>query len=284
MTTLRASGREYTWTNGHTYRTIDWGLVNARWMMTMALHELFIMDPECSDHSPLSLYLAQDEDTRPRPFKFLNHVAGHEKFPKIIEEMWSKRRGRCRMADIWRNLKHIKKAMKHLNATEFGAVEERINSCRHQLAMAQEDMRAPGQPMEKIEAEKQIKLQLEKWLNVEESIMRQKSKVQWLKLGDATTTFFHANLKQSYGVLQPVSEEEVVDALKRINDLKAPRCDGFNALFFKKAWPMIGEDIIEVVQEFFQTGVIYKAINCTTVTLIPKIPNPDRITQYRPIS
>ncbi|KAH0716661.1 hypothetical protein KY290_012922 [Solanum tuberosum] len=129
MTTLRASGREYTWTNGHTYNTIDWGLVNARWMMAMALHELFIMDPRCFDHSPMSLYLAQDEDTSLRPFKFLNHVAGHEKFPKTIEEMWSKMRGRCRMADIWRNLKHVKKAMKHLNATEFGGVEKRINSC-----------------------------------------------------------------------------------------------------------------------------------------------------------
>ncbi|KAK4709664.1 hypothetical protein R3W88_004177 [Solanum pinnatisectum] len=100
MTKLRASGREYTWTNGHTYSTINWGLVNARWMMTMALHELFIMDPKCSDHSLLSLYLAQDKDTSRRPFKFLNHVAVHEKFPKTIKEVWSKRRGRCRMANI----------------------------------------------------------------------------------------------------------------------------------------------------------------------------------------
>lgn len=115
MTTLRASGREYTWTNVNTYNTIDCGLVDAWWIMTMALHELFIMDPGCSDHSPLSLYLAQDEDTRPRPFKFLNHVAGHEKCPKTIGEVWTKRRGRCRMANIWRNLKHVKQAMKQCN-------------------------------------------------------------------------------------------------------------------------------------------------------------------------
>lgn len=47
------------------------------------------------------------------------------------------------------------------------------------------------------------------------------------------------NRNQQLLLVKPVSEEEVVDALKGINDLKAPGCDGFNELFFKKAWPMM---------------------------------------------
>lgn len=81
-----------------------------------------------------------------------------------------------------------------------------------------------------------------------------------------------------------MSKKEAVEALKGINNLKALWCDGFNALFFTKAWDIIEEDVIEAVQEFFQTQVMYKAINCTAITLFPKVPNPDMITQSRPIS
>ena len=39
---------------------------------------------------------------------------------------------------------------------------------------------------------------------------------------------------------------------------KAPGSDGFNALFFKKAWNIIGDDIFEEVNEFFTTGNFLK--------------------------
>lgn len=67
-------------------------------------------------------------------------------------------------------------------------------------------------------------------------------------------------------------------ALKDIDDLKALGCDGFNAHFFKKAWAVIGDETTEIVTHFFSTGILYKPINCTTVTRIPKVPNPPECT------
>lgn len=47
---------------------------------------------------------------------------------------------------------------------------------------------------------------------------------------------------------------------------------------------MVQNDVIAVVKHFFQTGNLYLAINVTAVTLIPKIPAPTKVKDYRPIA
>lgn len=51
-----------------------------------------------------------------------------------------------------------------------------------------------------------------------------------------------------------------------------------------KAWPVIGREVTEAILNFFKTNQMCKAINCTLVTLIPKVPNPSTVKQFKPIS
>lgn len=65
---------------------------------------------------------------------------------------------------------------------------------------------------------------------------------------------------------------------------KAPPIDGFNSYFFKRTWNLVGRELVEAVKEFFLYGRLLKQINAATLTIIPKTPNPEGLTDYQPIA
>lgn len=82
----------------------------------------------------------------------------------------------------------------------------------------------------------------------------------------------------------PYTEEEVRIATFQINPSKAPGRDGFSALFFQKFWDKVKAQILREVLHFLNGGDIDKEYTITQIILIPKIKNPTKVTDFRPIS
>jgi len=80
------------------------------------------------------------------------------------------------------------------------------------------------------------------------------------------------------------SDEEIGTALFQIGPLKAPGPDGLPARFFQRNWGLVKEDVIQAVKEFFSTGVMPPGVNDTCIVLIPKVPHPEHLKDFRPIS
>ena len=85
-------------------------------------------------------------------------------------------------------------------------------------------------------------------------------------------------------LIKCVTREKVKNVLFKMKSLKAPGPDGFNVFFYKKAWPIVGEDFMDAVIYFFENGRILREWNDTALTLIPKVANPSRMSDFRPIA
>lgn len=81
-----------------------------------------------------------------------------------------------------------------------------------------------------------------------------------------------------------ISQKEVDEAVLSIDSDSAPGIDGWNGYFFKKVWQLIRYDVHQDVLLFLSSGLLYEAINCTYITLIPKCLYAETIQQCRPIS
>lgn len=154
----------------------------------------------------------------------------------------------------------------------------------------------------------------------QEAISQQKSRVQWLKLGDQNTNYFHRTVNSitlSYfqghlgmadpqlqwspaqlanilckvlppqtqnSLCSPITREKIRRTLHSLNGNKAPGPDHFTAQFFKNLWEITNESIIVAVQQFFSLGSIPRQVNAAILALIPKKPNLSHVSDYRPIS
>ena len=82
----------------------------------------------------------------------------------------------------------------------------------------------------------------------------------------------------------PVSEWEVKSALFAMHPEKTPGPDGMTALFYKKFWDIVKEDLTLILNKFLFEGTVANGLNDTNICLIPKTTKPNEMAQFRPIS
>jgi hypothetical protein len=82
----------------------------------------------------------------------------------------------------------------------------------------------------------------------------------------------------------PFTAEEVGKSLFSMKPNKSPGPDGFTAGFYQKHWSMVKDDMCHAVLAFLNGGDMPEIVNSTVLVLIPKVKNPEELTQFRPIA
>ena len=85
-------------------------------------------------------------------------------------------------------------------------------------------------------------------------------------------------------LLSSFTAEEIKKVVFQMHHSKAPGPDGMSCFFFQKYWHILGDNVTQVVLSFLNSGHLLKKINYAHIVLILKIKNPQRVSDYRPIS
>ncbi|XP_075091713.1 uncharacterized protein LOC142171895 [Nicotiana tabacum] len=169
------------------------------------------------------------------------------------------------MFQIVKNLKLLKKNLRILNTNHFNTIEDEAKEDRMALQQVQQLLQV--NPMDS-------ELQL-----------REKALYQKLRNSSYLAEIGPIlNVEQQVDLLKPFARKDVKEAIFQIDCNKSPGPDGYRSGFFKASWPVIGQDISEVVLDFFQNGKLLRQINSTIIALIPKVDALEYANQFRPIS
>ncbi|KAK9921033.1 hypothetical protein M0R45_029564 [Rubus argutus] len=77
--------------------------------------------------------------------------------------------------------------------------------------------------------------------------------------------------EENLSLLAIPSREEIHATVRAMDSFSAPGPDGFGGCFYTHCWSFIANDVVLVVQSFFQNGYILPHFNSNSLILIPKL-------------
>ena len=78
--------------------------------------------------------------------------------------------------------------------------------------------------------------------------------------------------------------EDVEAALKEMEPLKAPGPNDMPPLFYQSYWSLVGSDVSQSILHYPNIGTLPQSLGHSFITLIPRVKNPEYMSQFRPIS
>ncbi|XP_019248358.1 PREDICTED: uncharacterized protein LOC109227614 [Nicotiana attenuata] len=196
---LKRTGSLFSWSNKRDaqiriHSLIDWAFGNAKWFDNYGHLETVYHNPGCSDHTPIIVSTGRIRQSLPRPFRLLNVLLQNQSFKEVTQTVWQYKIPGYAMYGICKKLKLIELNTKHLHK-EVSNLQKRVEVIRGRIQDTQQMLNSDLYNSNLIQEERALILELEKWSNIHEEVLRQKSRAIWLAKGYSNTRYFHAQMK-----------------------------------------------------------------------------------------
>ncbi|XP_013624410.1 PREDICTED: uncharacterized protein LOC106330501 [Brassica oleracea var. oleracea] len=250
---LPFSGNNMTWAGnrkGHKVQSwLDRGFGNDEFRALYPASRVIYLEMIESDHRPAIIQIRKTTDFGKKSFCFDNRLTEREGFKEVIIDGW-----------------------KSTLPGQYVSVSDRIRKCRHAISQwkkanntnSAKHIKALTALIDEAHSDPLCPLR-----NIQESLGN---------INHVVSDECNAYLSRD------VTAEEVRISVFSIGATRAPGPDGLTASFYQTYWDIVGPAVVEEVQHFFNTGEFYTDLNHTNLCLIPKIPNPITMKDFRPIA
>ncbi|KAL2237307.1 UNVERIFIED_CONTAM: hypothetical protein Sindi_0922400 [Sesamum indicum] len=318
---LPMQGEWYTWHNcsaspRNLWKRLDRMLINDRWMARYPTSFYTTLTPRTSDHSPLVLN-GDNQQQYGGMFRFDNYLTLSPEFISSVQQIWQHRIIGVPMYAVTRKLKALKSVFREQRRKK-GDLSHNVQLAKGFLEVAQLLVSSNRQEELFLQLEHYCRIVLAKAAKLEQIMLQQRAKMQWMKGGDQCSRVFFRKISQKrsarrilqikddHGTTQIEPGAVINEFVKYYQNLLGGerRRDAID-LRFLRPWArhiLSDEDANSLLVPFTpevssmwfltlrrtrhrdRTGRILKQINTTLLALIPKVHSPTTVGDFRPIS
>ncbi|XP_076946627.1 uncharacterized protein LOC143618217 [Bidens hawaiensis] len=200
---LKGSGLHLTWNkspgneNG-LRKKLDRVMTNSNFLINNPNAKATFLPPLTSDHTPRMMTMPNlKKKWVPRSFKFMNFLTRKDGFREVIKEGWQKQWNGYTMFQVVKKLQDLKAPIRKFSR-EKGILGKKIDALKTELGKIQEEAEADPSNVDLQQEEQAYIEALKQTLIDEELLLKQRSKIKWLREGDQNSKYFHASVKSRY--------------------------------------------------------------------------------------
>ncbi|XP_019236540.1 PREDICTED: uncharacterized protein LOC109216799 [Nicotiana attenuata] len=192
-------GPRYTWSNGRgpgsiIWKRLDRGMVNDNWLISFPNTTISHLASTGSDHNLLIMEMNVRQDTSKKYFKFLNCWVENEGFIPMVQEIWNQEVRGNAMWIFHQKLKTVFNALSKWSRHEYGDIFQKAKEYAKKVKQVDMTWAQTNDADDRMNFH-EVTTQYKKYRKLEESILKQKTQLQWFKDGDANSRYFHSLMR-----------------------------------------------------------------------------------------
>ncbi|GKV03088.1 hypothetical protein SLEP1_g15456 [Rubroshorea leprosula] len=280
-------GRKYTWyqLNGQCMSRLDRFLFNDEWLTKWPDLKQWGLHRSMSDHRPI-LVKNEAHNWGPKPFKFFNAWLYNSGFTEMVAAKWREISVHGWGGFILKEkLKMTKEFLRVWSKSSLQEVDRKIEESKEEMNRIDVKAETCSLIKEDLFLRSSHYTELLKNMQLTEEMAQQKARKNWLKIGDANTSFFHKCIKGRWrrneiNVISIGGKE-----MRQVGDIKQGVMKYSENLFTDEGWTRLKlegiqfrtiseADICMLTEPFTEEEVKTAVWNCDST----KAPGPDGFT------